>query len=108
MFQTYHSILLVISRLDLIDLLVDLCTVVVSLLTSTSDSVLDSGRMPGSDTSNLTKTLVRLPRKFLGVPPGSDACNTKLISINKDDRYKNCLTHKNISQPAKGGEFILL
>ena len=82
MFQTYHSILLVISRLDLVDLLVDLCTVVVSLLTSTGDSVLDPGRMPGSDTSNLTKTLVRLPRKFLGVPPGSDACNAKFKSIN--------------------------
>ena len=65
---TYHSVLLVISRLDLVDLLVDLCTVVVSLLTSTGDRVLDPGRMPGSDTSNLAKTLVRLPRQLLGMP----------------------------------------
>ena len=70
---THDSVLLVVSQLDLVDLLVDLCTVVVSLLTSTGDRVLDPGRMPGSDTSDLAETLVRLPRKLLGMPPGSDA-----------------------------------
>ena len=100
--MTYHSVLLVISRLDLVDLFVDLCTVVVSLLTSTGDSVLDPGRMPGSDTSNLTKTLVRLPWKFLGVPPGSDACNTKFKSINKGDQHTKYQTQKGYFSASQG------
>ena len=60
------------SITDVVNLFVDLGTMVVSLLTSTSNGVLDAARMPGSNTSNLTKTLVRLARKFLGVPTRSD------------------------------------
>ena len=66
--MTHLSVLLVISKLDLVDLLVDLRTVMVALLTSTSNSVLDTGRMPGSDTSNLAQTLVSLARQLLRVP----------------------------------------
>merc|ERR1719249_304868 len=66
------SVLLVVAELDVVDLLVDLGTVMVSLLTSTGDSVLDTGGMPGSDTGNLPETFVRLPGKLLGMPPGRD------------------------------------
>ena len=65
------SILGVESITDVIDLLVDLGTVMVSLLTCTSDGELDSGRMPCSNTGNLSKTLVCLTGQFLTVPSGS-------------------------------------
>ena len=56
------------SVTDVVDLLVDLGTVMVSLLTGTSDGVLDTARMPGSDTGDLAETLVRLPGQLLGMP----------------------------------------
>merc|ERR1719315_755897 len=56
------------SITDIVDLFVDLGTMVVSLLTSTSNGVLDTARMPGSNTGDLTETFVGLARKFLSVP----------------------------------------
>merc|ERR1712045_505060 len=87
--------------LDLVDLLVDLCTVVVSLLTSTGNRVLDPGRMPGSDTSDLAKTLVRLPRKLLGVPPGSDALEA--LSLGDADQ----VDHLVLVEDIKDGDGLL-
>ena len=49
---------------------------VVSVLTSTSDGPLDVGRMPGTDTSNLSETLVRFSRKLLGSPSAGDTGET--------------------------------
>jgi len=40
----------------------------VTLLTSTGDGVLDTRRMPRADTSDLSETLVGLAWKLLGVP----------------------------------------
>merc|ERR1712241_1635028 len=50
--------------------------------------------MPGSDTSNLTKTLVRLPRKFLGVPPGSDALEA--FSLGDTDQVDHLVLGKDV------------
>merc|ERR1719210_418528 len=47
------------SITDIVDLFVDLGTMVVSLLPSSSIGVRDTARMPGSNTGNLTKTFVR-------------------------------------------------
>merc|ERR1712045_773352 len=80
--------------LDLVDLLVDLCAVGVSLLTSTGDRVLDPGRMPGSDTSDLAKTLVRLPGKLLGVPPGSDALEA--LSLGDADQVDHLVLGEDV------------
>ena len=53
---------------DAVDLLVQLGTVMVTLLTSTGNRELDTRWMPGSDTSDLTKTLVCLTGQFACVP----------------------------------------
>ena len=66
--RNYLAVLHVESVTDVVDLLVDLGTVVVSLLPGTSDGVLDTARMPGSDTGDLAETLVRLPGQLLGMP----------------------------------------
>ena len=66
--ENYLAVLHVESVTDVVDLLVDLGTVMVSLLTGTSDGVLDTARMPGSDTGDLAETLVRLPGQLLGMP----------------------------------------
>jgi len=43
---------------DIVDLFVDLGTMVVSVLTSTGNSALDTARMPDFDTGDLAKTCV--------------------------------------------------
>ena len=48
----------------------------VTTLTSTGNGPLDVGRMPSTDTSDLTQTLVSLTRKLLGTPTGSDTLET--------------------------------
>jgi len=76
------------SITDIVHLLVDLSTVMVALLTSTSHGVLDTARMPGSDTSDLTKTFVRLPGQLLGVPTRSDTLEAfSLGDTNNVDHF---------------------
>merc|ERR1719511_319465 len=88
------SVLLVITHLDLVDLLGDLGTGMVTLLTSTGDSVLDTRRMPGSDTSDLVKTLVRLARQLLGVPSGSNTLES--FSLGDTDQIYHLVLGKDI------------
>lgn len=71
-----RGVALVGASTDAVNLVVNRGTVVVTGLTSTSNSPLDVGRMPGTDTSNLAETLVRLARKLLGTPAGSDTGET--------------------------------
>ena len=62
------SVFSVESITHVVDLLVNLGSVMVTLLTGTGHGKLDSRRMPGSDASDLAKTLVGLARQLLGVP----------------------------------------
>merc|ERR1719495_3045161 len=52
----------------------------VSLLTSTRNSKLDSAWMPSSNASNFTKTLVSFPWKLLGMPSASDTLESVTLS----------------------------
>ena len=61
----------------------------VSLLTGTSDSVLDTAGMPSSDTSDLAETLVSLARKLLGVPTAGDTWrNTSSLREEPENTIK--------------------
>jgi len=55
------------------DPLVDLSTVMVSLLTSTSNGGGDTGRMPRSNASNLAKSTMSLARKTSDAPTANNA-----------------------------------
>lgn len=53
----------------------------VTHLTGTGNSPLDVGRMPSTDTSDLSETLVSLARKLLGAPTGGDT----VVSVTLGD-----------------------
>jgi len=63
-----RAALVVSSLSDSVDLFVDFGSVEVTSLTSTGNGVLDSARMPCSDTSNLSETLVSLSGKSGNTP----------------------------------------
>lgn len=64
--------------------MVDRGTVVVTHLTSTGNSPLDVVRMPSTDTSNLTETLVCLARKLLGAPTRGNTVETMTLGDGND------------------------
>jgi len=53
-------------------------------LTSTGNSPLDVGWMPGTDTGDLTETLVCLSRKLLGSPSAGDTGETVTLGDSDD------------------------
>ena len=56
----------------------------VSVLTSTGNGPLDVGRMPGTDTSNLSETLVSLSWEFLGSPSAGNTRETVTLGNSND------------------------
>jgi hypothetical protein len=87
------SVGLVTSLAHSVDLLVHLGTVVVSVLTSTSHGVLDLGRMPSTDTSNLTQTAVSLPGKTGCAPTSGDTLVT--LTLGHADHVNHLILSKN-------------
>lgn len=74
----------ILAAANAVDLVVDRGTVMVTHLTSTGNSPLDVGRMPGTDTSDLAQTLVRLARELLGAPAGGDTVETVALGDGND------------------------
>mmetsp|Transcript_24642 Transcript_24642/g.27318 ORF Transcript_24642/g.27318 Transcript_24642/m.27318 type:complete len:373 (-) Transcript_24642:27-1145(-) len=70
------SVLALGSGADAVDLLVDLGTVMVSVLTSAGHAVLDASRVPGTNTSHLAKTTVSLARQPGDSPTGHHTLET--------------------------------
>ena len=64
---------------DSVDLLVYLCTVMVTLLTRSGYREANTSRMPSTNTRHLAQTFVRLTWQLLTIPPAGDACNSKTI-----------------------------
>lgn len=80
---------LIITLSNTVDLVVGRGTVVVSVLTSTGDSPLDVGWMPGTNTSDLSETLVCLSRKLLGSPSAGDTGET--VTLGDSDNIDHLI-----------------
>ena len=73
------GVLLVRALADTVDLVVARGTMMVTILTSTGNRPLDVGRMPGTDTGDLSKTLVCLSRQLLGSPSAGNTLETMTL-----------------------------
>merc|ERR1712032_122859 len=95
------SVLHLVTLPDSVDLLVDLSSVVVALLTSSGHSVLDPAGMPSSNTSDLPQTLVSLSGQLLSVPPGGDALKTVALG------HTNHVNHLVLGEHCGDGNLLL-
>ena len=69
---------------DAVDLLVQVGTVVVTVLTSAGNRVHDTGRMPGTNAGNLAETAVGLAGKALDAPTVDDTLETVTLGDGAD------------------------
>ena len=74
----------ILTLSDTVNLVVDRGTVMVTVLTSTGNSPLDVGWMPGTDTSDLSETLVCLSWKLLGSPSAGDTGESVTLGHSND------------------------
>ena len=79
-----RGVSVVLSGADAVDLLVELITVVVTVLTSTCDGEHDLRRMPCTDTSDLAETLVGLARQLLGTPTVGNTLKSVTLRYGND------------------------
>merc|ERR1740121_2574046 len=70
------SVVLLVLLSDAVDLLVDLGTVVVSVLTGTGHLKLNTSRMPSTNTGNLSETTMGLTGETGDAPTGNDTVDS--------------------------------
>ena len=78
------GIVLLSSLSDAVNSLVHFSSMMVTVLTSTRDSELDTARMPSSNTGNLAETLVGLTRKTSGSPTGGHSFESLTLGDTKN------------------------
>jgi len=78
------GVTLIVTLSDTVNLVVARGTVMVTVLTSTGNSPLDVGWMPGTNTGDLSETLVCLSRKLLGSPSAGDTGETVTLGDGDD------------------------
>mmetsp|Transcript_26813 Transcript_26813/g.58434 ORF Transcript_26813/g.58434 Transcript_26813/m.58434 type:complete len:397 (+) Transcript_26813:764-1954(+) len=78
------TVVLRASLAELVDLLVDLSTVMVTVLTGAANGVRNAGRMPRSDTSDLTQTTMGLAGQTGDAPTGNHALVTATTGTADD------------------------
>lgn len=74
-------------RVYLVNLLVEFCSVVVSVLANTGNGVRDTGWMPCSNTGNLTETSVSLSWQSGDTPSGHNTLRSSSLG------HSNSVTH---------------
>lgn len=79
-----RCVTLILTLSNTVNLVVGGGTVMVTVLTSTGNSPLDVGRMPGTNTSDLSETLVSLSRKLLGSPSAGNTGETVTFGNSND------------------------
>merc|ERR1719430_1237780 len=95
------AVLHVVSSTHPVDLLVDLSSVMVSLLTSSWHSELDPAGMPCTNTGNLPQTLVGLPWQLLCVPPAGHALESVTLG------HANDVDHFILGKDCANGNLLL-
>ena len=91
----------VVAGADAVDLLVDLGTVMVTLLTRSGNGEGDTGWMPCTNTGDLAETLVSLAWELLGVPSGSDTVVTATLGDT------NGVDHLVLGEDGVDGDLLL-
>jgi len=95
-----------------VDLLVDLDSVVVTLLATSSNRVANSAWMPSSDTSNLSETSMRLSRQLLGAPSAGhtlssvtlgDTNAVGVVVLGEDGANRDLLLEETLGKVDLGG-----
>jgi hypothetical protein len=95
------SVVELLGAVDLVDLLVDLSTVMVTVLTSAGDGVLHARRMPGTNAGNLAETLVGLTGETGGSPTGGDTLESLTLGDGDD------VDHLVLLEDASDGDLVL-